>query len=694
MIFTLDETVAALELIKSGKAADIEGFIAELFTKAVVDDQFILAPQLTHIMNSIFISGSFPASESIGMIISLYKGKGDPNDCGNQRGITIITTIAKIYAIMLNTRLSLWRMDGVERRARGQGGFLKNHRTTDHLFLLQHVIDKYRKNNLFTCFVDLSKAFDTISRPKLWERLDEMGIRGRMLTALQAYYSEVKECVKTSQGFSDVFESNLGVKQGCPLSPTLFGLYIDALEDYMCDRFPNSVVMIGCLRVPMLLYADDIVFLAKSQKELQAMLDVFSDFCSDLKLTVNLAKSAVVVFSRSIKGIKSDVQYNGVVVPQKYFYKYLGIIFHRRNGCKKGGEALLAAASRALFVMERYAKLQDISDPSLLHKMFDSLVAPILTYGSEVWGGFEKCEGFDKSNIYDRFYLGFLKRLLKVPAGTDSWMLATEFGKNPVSYRLWEKQCAYWHRLDVVANNESGRLLAVAFRENYKSMLTKCEQISTAPDCWCTRARKGFTKLGACMGGAEMINTCYIPPSTLKYLCDERRYIALHKSVSMAVADNRDVYGHASYTHAAEERRRTYARWFWAGDKGCSPFDIVDDCKRTQLVRFRLGAHQLEVTAGAWKGIERTKRICKCCSMGIVEDEVHFTFECLFYTDIRHQYHELFEGFTVQQNVDSGIIISETDSMMQTFFCQQRQDLLAEFIIACMLRRNTLFDRS
>ncbi len=80
--------------------------------------------------------------------------------------------------------------------------------------------------------------------------------------------------------------------------------------------------------------------------------------------------------------------------------------------------------------------------------------------------------------------------------------------------------------------------------------------------------------------------------------------------------------------------------------------------------------------------------------MCIVEDEVHFTFECLFYTDIRHQYHELFEGFTVQHNVGSGIIISDTDSMMQTFFCQQRQDILAEFIIARMLRRNALFDRS
>ncbi len=112
--------------------------------------------------------------------------------------------------------------------------------------------------------MDLSKAFDTISRPKLWDRLDSMGIRGRRLAALQAYYSNVQECVKSCDGLSDRFISNIGVKQGCPLSPTLFGLYIDALESYMGEKLPKSKIEIGGKRVPLLLYAimqiDDIVF--------------------------------------------------------------------------------------------------------------------------------------------------------------------------------------------------------------------------------------------------------------------------------------------------------------------------------------------------------------------------------------------------------------------------------------------------
>jgi hypothetical protein len=148
---------------------------------------------------------------------------------------------------------------------------------------------------------------------------------------------------------------------------------------------------------------------------------------------------------------------------------------------------------------------------------------------------------------------------------------------------------------------------------------------------------KGFTKLGASKGGSEMTDT-YIPPRSMKYLYDERKYIALryiNRLVWQLQITGMFTVMQATYTHAAEERRRTYARWFGAGDKGCSPFEIVDDCKRMQLVRFRLGAHHLAVTAGAWKGIERTKKICKCCSMGIVEDKLHFTFECLF---ILHRY--------------------------------------------------------
>ncbi|MCX7201749.1 MAG: reverse transcriptase domain-containing protein, partial [Burkholderiales bacterium] len=162
--------------------------------------------------------------------------------------------------------------------------FRPGRRTTDQVFVLQQLVDMYRqaKRPLFTCFIDFSNAFDSIIRGLLWTRLDGLGLRGRMLDALKSHYSSVRECVKTGQGLTEPFDSLMGVKQGCPLSPTLFGLYIDALEPEMKGDIPGSTVRIGPLRVPLLLYADDVVLLAESRLELQRMLGCLTSFAAGM----------------------------------------------------------------------------------------------------------------------------------------------------------------------------------------------------------------------------------------------------------------------------------------------------------------------------------------------------------------------------------------------------------------------------
>jgi len=307
--FTVAEVVSALEKVKGGKAADIEGRIVELFKKATILNAqgkvvYCLAEALTVVLNEVFRGGTFPSHESLGMIIPIFKGKGDTGDCNNYRGITIITIISKLYATVINTRLVQWSEAHESARAETQAGFRKGRRTCDHMMLLQHLIDSYKvkKSPLFTCFIDLSKAFDTVDRSLLWSRLISLGVTGRMLSALKAYYADVKESVKTSSGATEAFDSKIGVKQGCPLSPTLFGIFIDALEGHIRATFPHSTIRVGKLVVPQLLYADDIVLVAESQGEMQKLLDALSCFCSKKHLTVNLAKSAVVVFENSREG--------------------------------------------------------------------------------------------------------------------------------------------------------------------------------------------------------------------------------------------------------------------------------------------------------------------------------------------------------------------------------------------------------
>ena len=171
-----------------------------------------------------------------------------------------------------------------------------------------------------------------------------------------------------------------------------------------------------------------------------------------------------------------------------------------------------------------------------------------------------------------------------------------------------------------------------------------------------------------------------MPPADFIPRLAERKSTSLEKSITEASADSRDIYGHASYMHAAQERRRTYARWFWNRGVCFSPFDIRDDYLRCQLMRFRMGAHRLEVVTGAWRKMKRPDRLCKCCNMGIVEDEVHLTFECLSYANIRHEYGELFRDFIISNNGGQsiGIAISDTDSTMRHFDGQQNQEVLAK----------------
>lgn len=83
------------------------------------------------------------------------------------------------------------------------------------------------------CFVDFKKAFDTVPRDKLWLGMEELLIPMNLRATVHRMYEEVKVKIKTTDGISDCFRSDIGVRQGCPLSPTLFGLYIDKLEDWL-----------------------------------------------------------------------------------------------------------------------------------------------------------------------------------------------------------------------------------------------------------------------------------------------------------------------------------------------------------------------------------------------------------------------------------------------------------------------------
>ncbi|WP_347452165.1 reverse transcriptase domain-containing protein, partial [Acinetobacter baumannii] len=93
-----------------------------------------------------------------------------------------------------------------------------------------------------------------------------------------------------------MFTSDIGLKQGCPLSPTLFNIYINDIEDYLNNSF-NGIDVLG-KKLSTLLFADDLIVLAETAEDLQRQLDKLYDYCQIWKLNVNLEKSNIMIFNK------------------------------------------------------------------------------------------------------------------------------------------------------------------------------------------------------------------------------------------------------------------------------------------------------------------------------------------------------------------------------------------------------------
>ena len=155
------EVIAASKMLKNNKASAYDLLKNEMIKSALP----FLSKPITKAFNMILNTGKFPKSWKNGIIIPVHKN-GSQFDPNNYRGITLSSCLGKLFCHIINNRIC----SDLENRAflkQEQAGFRKNHRTSDHIFVLRTIIDKYVLNakngsKLYACFIDLRKAFDTV----------------------------------------------------------------------------------------------------------------------------------------------------------------------------------------------------------------------------------------------------------------------------------------------------------------------------------------------------------------------------------------------------------------------------------------------------------------------------------------------------------------------------------------------------
>jgi hypothetical protein len=593
----------------------------------------ILAPVLVDVLNSAFVAGHVPAAVNGSLITPVHK-KGSKVDTANYRPIAVTEPIMRLYAGILNARLLKYTEDA-NLRAPTQAGFRPKLSTIHQLFTLQHFIDQqhHARQPLYCCFLDLKGAYDRVNRTLLWEALQRLGVPGRMLAAIQSLYANSTLAMKIGNKAGIRLPSTTGLKQGCPLSPTLFGLFADGLHRCLLSQCPGVGPQLrNGTSVPDLGYADDFALLATTPDGLQRLIDAAAGFCAETGMVISVEKTKIVVFSKGLPGpyhwVCGDTPLHWVQQ-----FEYLGTVFDGVAGLNLTfGKLHRNMWGAWVRLKQQYGKLRCSMSVSLLLRLYDACVPAAGSYGCEVWGLRPLPAGDSRKGraALPLSHLSILKDIAGVPTSVHSAILLKELGQQPLDFLWWRRTVKFWNNLVALPANSLHRQVAL-------------------DDCWDAITRNVKNWAWSFMRGLKMLGYNFtIRCDTLEPVPIAVVLHLLHAQ-SVCVWDGLDVCPRTCPSAAAT--LCTYTRWFARPQSLSQPGQLLQQplsarCLRT-LLRFRMGCHDLPNVLGRRTRVPRAQRLCLHCDQHVLGDERHLIFECSAVQFLRTKYQALF-GVDIQ----------------------------------------------
>lgn len=300
------EIERAYQRLESGEATDRDRMTAEMHSRG--DDGLLSA--LHFLITEIWRCEQVPQDWRDAVIIPLPK-KGDRQLCSNWRGISLLSVAGKAFVKIIERRLSKF---AEKRLSESQAGFRSKRGCIDMVFVARQLAEKSRENHqrLLACFVDLTKAYDTVNRGALWGLLGKYGVPEKVVNLLRTLYTGMKASVEVQGRRSPEFEITNGLRQGCVVSCVLFNLFFDqvvaeALEGYEGDvtltwrkdrplintKKGRPTANTPTVTISELRFADDLMAVARTPKQLQDLIDRLVGATKRWGLTVSISKTNV-----------------------------------------------------------------------------------------------------------------------------------------------------------------------------------------------------------------------------------------------------------------------------------------------------------------------------------------------------------------------------------------------------------------
>ncbi|CAG4934862.1 unnamed protein product [Colias eurytheme] len=366
----INEVITALKNLKIEKSPGPDNITNDTLRIASKE----LAKPLTNLFNLVLKTGETPTQWSESNIILIYK-KGDSKDIANYRPISLLPCVYKLFSSIINHRIcnTLDARQPVE-----QAGFRKGFSTVDHIHTLELLIEKFQEMRcpLYLAFIDYKKAFDTLSHDSIWETLRTQNVEKEYIQVLKNIYSDCRSRVKLEK-VGPWFPVKRGVRQGDPISPKLFIATLESVISHL--DWSQYGIKIGTKCLNHLRFADDLVLISQSGKDLQSMIDSLNIGSNRVGLEMNLCKTMLMTNSvrRTLSVGSEPLEYTD-------HYLYLGkqISFTRESNERE-------VERRSQLTWNKYWSLREIFKGNLpIHlktRLMNSCLLPCLTYACQTW---------------------------------------------------------------------------------------------------------------------------------------------------------------------------------------------------------------------------------------------------------------------------------------------------------------------
>ena len=528
------------------------------------------------------------------------------------------------------------------------------------------MVDKFvthtTKGKLYTCLVDFKKAFDSIWHDGLLYKLLKCNIGGKFYDLINSIYSNTKCSIKCGNQRTEYFNYCKGVRQGCILSPMLFNLYLNEIPSLLDNNDTDGILLPNGSRLNCLLYADDLVLISNSTKGLQNALTILSQFCEDWLLNVNAKKTKILIFQKKCRKSTYEKQHffiNGNKIEIVNNYTYLGINVSSNGSFRINKINLMEKTRRSIFASRRYLDFSKLPI-HLANKIFASLFLPILTYGTEVWGAYDK-DDFNswEKDIVEKTHVFFCKQFLGVNKRCPNAACRNELGRLPLKGLMEINVIKFWlHLENLPDDNIAKQSLQIAKELSVKNLFSFQRQ---KIDKLCKRYKINISNLNDNSNCSKLIS---------------------HLKLNVK---NELIYHQIKLLNT--NRKLNFYCIFKKDTLKTEFLDTIKNPLHKKCInKFRLGNHKLRVETGRHT-VPKTPenlRICSFCHLDEVENEYHFLFSCTFYEEIRKKiFLEIHEKYSHFNSLDNTSKILFLFNSVDPFICRST----AAFVFECTTHR-------